>query len=166
MTSQNTSACTLILGRLSPSGSRWSWRCSMCSTKLCNADRHIASAAFFAVVSFEAKLAMTDAAAIVALHDTAPFGDWAKLSERTRTNQPLRNHLVHFQLNQETTRNPKAKYRLRLTPNFFDALKTVRYAEDAPPVYDLQQIRNFTDQFATLATDLTSFAERLPMQPP
>ena len=125
-------------------------------------NRHVASAIFFAVRGFEGKLRMTVAGAKLALEGTKFSAEWHRLADRIATSKTLRNHLAHFQMNEEATRNQKAKYRLRLTPNFSDATQSVRYAEDSPPSYDLEQIRRFGDQFSALATDLTAFAEKLP----
>jgi hypothetical protein len=124
-------------------------------------NRHVASAMFFAIMNFEGKVTMTNMGAQIALADTPFLSEWVKLFDRVQTNQTLRNHLAHFQINEDSSRNERAKYRLRLTPNFVNASQSVRYAEDTAPAYDLSQINGFADQFSVLATDLTAFAERL-----
>lgn len=87
-----------------------------------NPDRHVASAIYFAVVNFEGKIAMTDTGAKIALEGGPFIDEWVRLAGRVKTNQRLRNHLVHFQLCEETTRHEDAQYRLRLIPNFWDAM--------------------------------------------
>jgi hypothetical protein len=125
-------------------------------------SRHVSSAIYFAVISFETKMDMTNAAASVALGDTQYFGGWVKLLGRVSANQGIRNKLAHFSMTLNPLKNVKAKYRVFLAPNVVNPMLPINDSDREPTVYNLEQVKDFGVAFAKLGGDLTSFAESLP----
>jgi hypothetical protein len=64
---------------------------------------YIASAIFHSVINFNIKLAMTDAAAQIALrHESALLAEWNNLQNQMGKRAKRRNELVHFMLMYDT----------------------------------------------------------------
>jgi hypothetical protein len=124
-------------------------------------DPHIASAIFFSIISFEAKLAMTNAAALLAIKKVGLRTEWEKLGIRIQKNATIRNRIAHFMITIPSGTNPKSKYKVLLTTNAFDTTHFARAPDEKPPAFNYQQIADFGTQFSTLYTDVTAFAERL-----
>jgi hypothetical protein len=123
-------------------------------------DPYIASAIFYSIISFEAKLTMTNAAAFFAVKKKILRSEWTTLAGRTQDNAKVRNRLAHFRITQPG-KNPKAKYRVFLTTNAFDTTHFMKSPDEKPPTFNHEQVSNFGKQFTMLSTDLIVFAEKL-----
>jgi hypothetical protein len=124
-------------------------------------DPHIASAIFFSIISFEAKLAMTNSAALLAIKTVRLRREWGALGIRIRNNATIRNRIAHFMITIPSGSNPSAKYKVLLTTNAFDTTNFARAPDEKPPAFNYQQIADFGTQFSALYTDVTAFAEKL-----
>jgi hypothetical protein len=113
-------------------------------------DPHIASAIFYSIISFEAKLTMTNAAALFAIKKKKLRAEWLKLMGNVQSSATIRNKLAHFRITLPSGKNPKAKYRVFLTTNAFDTTHFVKAPDESPPTFNYQQVADFGQQFTTL----------------
>jgi hypothetical protein len=128
-------------------------------SKLLRAENNsVASAAFHSVINFNTRLAMTHAAAQIALANNPALGAWNGLHGRCAKRAKRRNNLVHFMLLHDATR-ADGSITMRLQPSIFDA----RAAQNKHKrTYEMKHIEAIRSSFGLLSQDLHCFARALP----
>lgn len=107
--------------------------------------------AFHAVMSFEIRLDMTNAA-LQAIRGQVFMDSWRPLYAKCSKRYKRRNQLAHFHLFADETR--RSGYRLHLAPSIFDGRAIQRWQNKAPR-FNGCQIIAIGNSFSTLATSLT-----------
>jgi hypothetical protein len=110
-----------------------------------------ASVSFHAVMSFEIRLDMTNAA-LQAIRGQLFMDSWRPLYAKCSKRYKRRNQLAHFHLFADEMR--RSGYRLHLAPSIFDGRAIQRWQNKAPR-FNGCQIIAIGNSFSTLATSLT-----------
>ena len=124
-----------------------------------------ANMAFFSVLSFEAKLGMTDAAAQSTIGSTPLWNEWSPLFNRAGRRNKRRNQLAHFMLAYDGSKRPG--YRFHIRPSAFDRRTEYRWGTK-PPEINGCQLTAMGNSFSKLAADMRRFVIRsaaLPLWP-
>jgi hypothetical protein len=121
-------------------------------------NRFPAKAAMDAVINFNTKLSMTQAAAQWSLRPDE-LKAWTTLRNRLSDRAKSRNELAHFAIVESEPPEPTGR-RFSLSPHVGDLDALVAF-EGRPPLYDHHQIRAKGESFAKLAGDLDRFAGQL-----
>ncbi len=119
----------------------------------------IASAAFHAIINFNTRLAVVDAAAHVALAGKPELAEWTTLHNRMNKRSKKRNELVHFMILWQDGEEGEETPIALLRPSIFDI------NADPNRAYDVKQIGEIRASFGVLAHDLGQFAGRLRIAP-
>lgn len=114
------------------------------------------SAVFHCIINFNTRLAMTDAAAHVALASTPFLDKWNNLHNRLGKRAKRRNELVHFMLVYEAAEPENMVPQLQ--PSIFDVGRGGALPNKK---YRLEEIGEFTRLFVSLGQDLHEFATAL-----
>ncbi len=131
--------------------------------RLTEANPEAGSAAFFAAVNFNAKLAMTDAAAHVALGGKK-LEAWAELQKSAAKLVEKRNDLVHFQLDSDDSQPEGQRHRLQ--PNMFASGSKKRFRGPKMPSYVLKDVEDISSKFRKLQHALNKFSKSLRLPSP
>lgn len=121
----------------------------------------VAAAAFYAVINFETKLAMTHAAVS---HRYPPFPShvdarsaaWKALHNRLTQKSKARNKLAHFQAYHEPSNKPGHRFVLR--PRDEDPKTKAFCTEKSLPKFRVNELRATIRSFSELTVDVTNFA--------
>lgn len=127
-----------------------------------------ANHAFWAVVSFDAKLKMTDAAMVALFPDSHPISaKWVKLKNHLHKKNRKRNEIAHgtlVSMPYRDKRTKKATNDLFFAPYFWGSIgKNIPSTEDARPkdrMY-LDDIRGATQKFSALQDRLKELAQEV-----
>jgi len=121
-----------------------------------DAEAAVARAAFYAVIAFNSKLAMTNAAVITAKPEKDLLAKWTdNLHGRLSEEAKRRNHLAHYPMAEEM-RLGHPRTRFILSPMLGKPGHT-----KPPPLYTEKQVRDKRDDFLRLARDVHRFAKTL-----
>jgi hypothetical protein len=113
------------------------------------------SAAFSAVLSYEAQLSMTNAAVQATFaRDPELLAEWKALAKRIDKLRPRRNKLAHGQIVRETIMG-KRLTKTRFLPFFH---MHHHHGTDAFEQWTVEQVRALRDDFKLLARDMQRFA--------
>jgi hypothetical protein len=117
------------------------------------ANAAVASASFHAVINFNTRLAMTDAAAQIAMaNEQTDLETWTTLRERARKRVKRRNELVHFMTFHKAL---EGDMRFRLVPSIFDVNSA------GSKEYGTAEITGFGRSFGQLSQRMFLFANDL-----
>jgi hypothetical protein len=111
------------------------------------------AASFNAVVNFQTRLSMTDAAAQIACEGSPLLVEWDLLHKRLREQSRKRNHLAHFMLMPKNLSDDNTEMVLR--SNVFDV------RNHSSNEYDFAKLAQTNTSFIRLKTDMDSYLEKL-----
>ena len=111
--------------------------------------------AFYAIISFDTKLYMTDCAVCASSITKSKLDRWKPLYNKANRRNKRRNYLAHYMLEIDETRRPG--YRVHLRPSGFNGLVAKQYG-DNPPRLITDQVIASGNAFDTLASELGEFA--------
>ena len=121
-----------------------------------------ARAAYCAVIAFNARLAMTHAAAASSLAGTPLFDEWVKLHNKLDDKSDIRNRITHFsRLRQKNRKGEEIVY---LLPTFWKTDEWVAAVSGKGVRYDWPQVWAFGQSFGQLAIKLSVFAREVEAQ--
>jgi hypothetical protein len=159
----------LIVGALGKAITIWQMVEGALSEVFCNLIgarfREAANMAFFSILSFETKLAMTHAAARSAIGATPLWNEWTPIRNRASKRNDRRNQLAHFMLAFDGSK--RAGYRFHIRPSAFDRRVAHKWGTK-PPEINGCQLTATGNSFDKLAFDLRQLARRcaaLPLLP-
>ena len=120
------------------------------------AARIFAGAAFSAVINFNARLSMVDAAFQTKIQDEGLHADWNRLQKRLKKHARKRNNVAHLTVVTfpQIADPDKMVYSAH---SFIDGTKN-----PIEPVYLLKDVRQMTKDFHQLMLDFQAFIGRLP----
>lgn len=116
------------------------------------------AAAFFAVINFNTKLQMTEAALYAALGDQSIFKDWQKLRDQINTSNKFRVRLAHHSLVSYPQAEPGQRAQLEPTIHNPDTWPSGR-TKPKPTV--LSAVTSASERFDELSKQLSIFSERI-----
>jgi hypothetical protein len=119
--------------------------------------------AFFSITSFRAKLNLTNAAVIFALHGhNSLLSDWKTLANRVGKKSDRRNEIVHGAVWTEVQEERPAR-KVYIGPNIDDyrAAPKRKPGQDIEPL-TLERVSNYGKDFQVLAGQLYAFVRRIP----
>jgi hypothetical protein len=124
-------------------------------------ERTIANAAFHAVINFNTKLAMIDAAlatrAFMSAPDRETYSEWRTLKNRAAKRADRRNEMAHFALDVADT--ARTGHRCYLAPNKINVEALVRH-QGKPPRRTICAITAYGSAFQKMGDDLQAFYSR------
>ena len=118
------------------------------NTLLAPAEPEAVSAAFYAVINFQARLSMVNEAFLVRVQENTLRERWEKLHEAIGRKETIRNKLAHLS---ETIVYSGGKPTLKLMPT------TLRISSRKHVEHDVKHLLDFADQFRGLSNDLLDF---------
>ncbi len=121
------------------------------------ADRLTAGATFYAIVSFQGKLAMTHAAAQQTLKDGELLQQWNQLQEDLAKEARNRNKLVHL----TTIFDPSEKRGYLMYPYSDPRKRNIWKDSMLSGSIDIERINELTGAFAQLAVRLEGFTPKI-----
>jgi hypothetical protein len=124
-----------------------------------------ATAAFYAAIAAETKLAMTNSAVMFELNrrqlteKSTAYIEWDALRKKAARRQRTRNMLAHFQV--LVTMHSKEGRRWELRPRLFDANNLLRYQGRSFPRFFVSDLECVARSFGALSQKLKIFGETL-----
>ena len=128
-------------------------------------DWAIASGSFYGVVSFGAKLAITNGAAQRALKDISETTEWTELKKDVQERSSERSRLVHRVVVTDIASDEKAGRRVYLTTPLLNVTAFMTKKDKSTPgdLY-LEDILAYTPKFGRLSQRLFEYAHKLEKQ--